>query len=436
MSLTLINFNNTTPAPPDGFANVTWQKDENGNLSAYTGSGASLDVVLSDPQAGDILVYTGPSINTWINEFPLLANDADVAISDPENGQTLLYNASLDLWVNGTAPGASTFEASSTPLISSGVVNFEGDGTYISVSNPSAGNVTTALNYSTLVTALASSLASTFLPLAGGTLTGALALAASDLKDSMDAAGSSGQVLTISSSTGFPVWQNSSSGFANPMTTAGDLIYEDSTPAPNRLGIGTDGQVLTVVDGLPAWAAGGGGSGFPTGANIALMPPFTNNVFNHLQQGVTTIYVIPAGMVRAFTDNFQVVLNVLSPTVAINNAVLRRTTPGSMTWTDTTQITWGASATPTFSSAGSQTSDSIALTMDADHDLYFLIYWVSDTGTVVTNDNFTYGEYPWICGYISGDNTSTSDATAFGAANAPGSALNGFWFGVQQLLTA
>jgi hypothetical protein len=40
----------------------------------------------------------------------------------------------------------------------------------------------------------------------------------------------------------------------SPMTTAGDLTYESATPAPTRLAIGTNGQILTVVSGLPAWA--------------------------------------------------------------------------------------------------------------------------------------------------------------------------------------
>jgi hypothetical protein len=44
------------------------------------------------------------------------------------------------------------------------------------------------------------------------------------------------------------------SGFASPMTTTGDMIYENSTPGPARLPIGSTGQVLTVVSGLPAWS--------------------------------------------------------------------------------------------------------------------------------------------------------------------------------------
>ncbi len=45
---------------------------------------------------------------------------------------------------------------------------------------------------------------------------------------------------------------------STPMTTAGDIAIENATPAPARLAIGSTGQVLTVVAGLPAWAASAG----------------------------------------------------------------------------------------------------------------------------------------------------------------------------------
>lgn len=40
----------------------------------------------------------------------------------------------------------------------------------------------------------------------------------------------------------------------NPMTTTGDIIYEASATTAARLGIGTEGQVLSVASGIPAWA--------------------------------------------------------------------------------------------------------------------------------------------------------------------------------------
>jgi hypothetical protein len=41
----------------------------------------------------------------------------------------------------------------------------------------------------------------------------------------------------------------------SPMTTAGDIIYENSTPTADRLAIGTTGQVLTVSGGVPVWSS-------------------------------------------------------------------------------------------------------------------------------------------------------------------------------------
>ena len=39
------------------------------------------------------------------------------------------------------------------------------------------------------------------------------------------------------------------------MTTAGDVIYATGSSAVTRLGIGTDGQVLTVASGVPSWTS-------------------------------------------------------------------------------------------------------------------------------------------------------------------------------------
>jgi len=64
-------------------------------------------------------------------------------------------------------------------------------------------------------------------------------------------AGIMGQQLTIAAS-GLPSWQTSTA-LTNPMTTAGDLIYESSGTTVTRLPVGISGQVLTVQSGLPKW---------------------------------------------------------------------------------------------------------------------------------------------------------------------------------------
>ena len=43
-------------------------------------------------------------------------------------------------------------------------------------------------------------------------------------------------------------------------STTGDIIYASGTNTPARLGIGTEGQVLKVTSGVPAWGEGGSGS--------------------------------------------------------------------------------------------------------------------------------------------------------------------------------
>lgn len=55
----------------------------------------------------------------------------------------------------------------------------------------------------------------------------------------------------------------SGSGMSNPMTTTGDLIYASSGSTPARLAIGTTNYVLTVVSGVPAWAANSAGFSDP-----------------------------------------------------------------------------------------------------------------------------------------------------------------------------
>ena len=66
--------------------------------------------------------------------------------------------------------------------------------------------------------------------------------------------GSTGQVLKKNSNTDMDfVWSSDSAGMTNPMTTTGDTIYSSSGSTPARLGIGSNGQVLTVSGGIPAW---------------------------------------------------------------------------------------------------------------------------------------------------------------------------------------
>lgn len=78
-------------------------------------------------------------------------------------------------------------------------------------------------------------------------------------------------------------WANlDTTGMTNPMTTTGDTIYSSPGSTPNRLGIGTTGQVLTVAGGVPSWATPASGSTNVSGKNAVL-----NSNFNIWQRGTS-----------------------------------------------------------------------------------------------------------------------------------------------------
>jgi hypothetical protein len=62
--------------------------------------------------------------------------------------------------------------------------------------------------------------------------------------------GSSGQALTVVA--GVPSWAASPTSV---LTTTGDVLYASAANTLARLGIGSSGNVLTVSGGLPVWAA-------------------------------------------------------------------------------------------------------------------------------------------------------------------------------------
>lgn len=75
------------------------------------------------------------------------------------------------------------------------------------------------------------------------------------------AKGADSQVLTVDPTTHDLVWANPASGFADPTTTKGDLLVHGTSTT--RLGVGSDGQVLTADSaqtlGVKWGAAGGAG---------------------------------------------------------------------------------------------------------------------------------------------------------------------------------
>jgi len=69
--------------------------------------------------------------------------------------------------------------------------------------------------------------------------------------------GSSGQALTVVA--GVPSWAASST---STLTTTGDTLYASAANTLARRAIGSTGDVLTVSGGLPTWAAPSGGANY------------------------------------------------------------------------------------------------------------------------------------------------------------------------------
>lgn len=99
------------------------------------------------------------------------------------------------------------------------------------------------------------------------------------------------------------------SGMENPMMSAGDLIVGGDSGDPIRLGKGSNGQVLKMVDGVPAWDTDqtGGGSSAATQSIILACSDETTA----LTTGVSKVtFRMPYGMnltaVRASLTSAQV----------------------------------------------------------------------------------------------------------------------------------
>jgi hypothetical protein len=96
-----------------------------------------------------------------------------------------------------------------------------------------------------------------------------------------------GQVLTATGGAA-ATWQTQSSGFANPMTTLGDLIYENATPAPARL----PGNTAAMRKYLTQ--AGTGGGSAPPGWNTILAADVPT--LNQSTSGVAATATAAAGL--------------------------------------------------------------------------------------------------------------------------------------------
>ena len=184
-------------------------------------------------------------------------------------------------------------------------------------------------------------------------------------------------------------------GFFDPISTAGDLVIGDGTGQASRLGVGADEQVLTVVDGAPAWALGGSGGDY---YQITATGTYTVALEAGLYQMVSTNPVIVGGV--EVDNTFQM--------VNFENEITSIETPSGLTFNSrspgffTLSIEGLAYANGIFVAVG----ESGTLTTSTDG-----INWISRTSGFGTSDiiDVHYGNGIFVAVGVSAKLTTSTD---------------------------
>lgn len=223
-----------------------------------------IDDVTPTTTKGDLIVENGTNavrLGVGTNGQALFADSAEATgvkwatIAAPEGTEVL-----------------STGEAGGTKFLRE-----DGDGTCSWQSIPGGGDALTANPLSQFAATTSAQLAGV---ISDETGTGALVFATSptlvtpvlgtpasgDLSNctgydgtDLDSTGASANQVLTADGAGNSTWATPASGFADPMTTRGDIIYRNSLNVTARLGVGAAGYVLTSDGTDVAWAAASGG---------------------------------------------------------------------------------------------------------------------------------------------------------------------------------
>lgn len=276
----MINLSNTTPAAPTGGANVSWQEDSSGNVSAYASiiPGGAKQTVAPVSNVLTIDASLGASVLINVN-----AEITSMSIINPTDGQELLLLWAQDatghsITIASNIQNAPTIGTAANDYTYFSLVYNAADTTWYAPASGGSGTVTSVAMTVPARQSVSGSPITTSGTLAvtdnnqdanlvfAGPASGSAAaptfraIEPADLPVATDSAlgvvKPDGSTITISGG----VISSSGGGFSNPMTTEGDIIVGGSSGTPERLGAGTSGYVLTSngSGSLPSWQASGG----------------------------------------------------------------------------------------------------------------------------------------------------------------------------------
>jgi len=245
--------------------------------------------------------------------------------------------------------------------------------------------------------------------------------------------GTTGQVLAKASNADMDfVWSADAAGMTNPMTTTGDIIYSSPGSTPVRRAIGSTGQGLTVVAGIPAWAATATSTLTTTGD---MLYASAANTLARVGVGSTGQVLTVAGGVPTWAAPSSKVVQIVNATYATT------TTIGAGVTTTT-----GLTATITPTSASNKVLVFFSQTAGTSGQGYLNAFYLQRNGT---NLGSSYGgEYLYnngisyiVPGGLSGsylDSPATTSATVYRtvvAVSGGGGSVGMNWNGSQATMT-
>lgn len=224
------------------------------------------------------IMYLGSKV-VYLNGVPMTL---PIAASDPGSA------VAGDFYYNSTSNTPRYYNGSAWEPVGGGIVDSVSVASANGLAGSSSGGANPSLTLSTTITGILQG-NGTAISAASTTGSGSVVLATSPTL--VTPALGTPSALVLTNATGLPLTSgvsgilpianggtnasSAASAFINlsPLTTAGDIIYESSAPAPARLGIGSAGQVLTVSSGLPAWVT-------PSSSSITFADDSTTPIYS------------------------------------------------------------------------------------------------------------------------------------------------------------